>query len=101
MDETPISNSLPCSTTKDLKAIENTPPSERGAAAKFSVEDVTKRKVLCLEDAGPRVLGLEKILHACFASRARLKAYKFLKPMPPCDFGLHIVFHPTHAILGS
>ena len=60
MNETPISNSPSCSTAKDLKVIENTPPSERGAAAKFNVEDVTKREVLCLEDAGPESAWIRK-----------------------------------------
>ena len=52
VDKTLISNFLPCSTTKDLKAIENTPPSEGGAATKISMENVTKWEVLCLEDVG-------------------------------------------------
>ena len=42
VDKMLISNSPPCSTTKDLKAIENTPSSEGGAATKISMENVTK-----------------------------------------------------------
>ena len=40
-------------------------------------------------------------LHLYFASIARLKAWKFQKPIPPIDFDLHILSQLTHAIFYS
>ena len=42
-------------------------------------------KTLCA-----RELGFWESRHPCFASKARLKAFKSLNPMPPSAFGLHI-----------
>ena len=83
MDETPISNSPPCSTTKDLKAIENTPPSERGAATKFSVEDVTKWEVLCLEDAGHKSAQILEDSPRLFCEQSKIKGLQVPEPHAP------------------
>ena len=83
MDKTPISNSPPCSTTKDLKAIEDTPPSERGAAAKFSVEDVTKREVLCLEDAGHKSARIREDSPCLFYEQSKIKGLQVPEPHAP------------------
>ena len=83
MDETPISNSPPCSTTKDLKAIENTPPSERGVAAKFSVEDVTKREVLCLEDAAHKSARIREDSPRLLCKQSKIKGLQVPEPHAP------------------
>ena len=83
MNETPISNSPPCSTTKDLKAIENTPPSERGAAAKFSVEDVVKREVLCLEDAGHKSARIREDSPRLFCKQSEIEGLQVSEPHAP------------------
>ena len=83
MDETPISNSPPCSTTKDLKAIENTPPSERGVVAKFSVEDVTKWEVLCLEDAGHKSAWIREDSSRLFCEQSKIKGLQVPEPHAP------------------
>ena len=83
MDETPISNSPPCSTTKDLKAIEKTPPSERGAAAKISVKNVTKWKVLCLEDAGNKSAWIREDSPRLFCEQSKIKGLQVPEPHAP------------------
>ena len=45
--------------------------------------------------------GFVRILRACLARRARLKAWRFRNPKPPRDFGLHIFFQPIQEIFGS
>ena len=49
-------------------------------------------KYLALRTRATRELGFERIRHACLANMARLKACKFLNPIPPLTFKLHIIF---------
>ena len=58
-------------------------------------------KYLALSIQATREFGFERILQACFANMARLKAYKFLKPLPPLAFGLHILFQLIQVISDS
>ena len=45
--------------------------------------------------------GLVRSLQACLASMARLKAWRFLNPIPPWSFDLYIFFQATQAIFFS
>ena len=45
--------------------------------------------------------GLVSSLQACLASMAKLKAWRFQNPIPPCSLDLHIFFQATQAMFYS
>ena len=58
-------------------------------------------KYLDLSTLATREFGFCRIRHNCLASIALLKALKFLNPIPPLAFCLHIVFQLTQLIFVS
>ena len=58
-------------------------------------------KYLALRTRETREHGFVRIRHACLANIARLKACKFLNPIPPLAFELHIHFRLIQHILDS
>ena len=58
-------------------------------------------KYLALRTLATRVLGFWRIRQSCLARKALLKSCKFLKPIPPLVFCLHMVFQLTQHILVS
>ena len=87
-----------CRTSRLLKILLHV---KEGLLPRFAWRISQKGKYLALRVRAAKELGFKRILQACFASKARLKACKFLKPILPCDLGLHTVFQPTQAILVS
>lgn len=74
---------------------------QEGLLPKFALRMSLKGKYFTFKIRVARELGFVRILQLCFASKAKLKACKFLKPILPRDFGLHILFQQIQAILDS
>ena len=80
-----------------FKATMDTPPSIRGIAAQLGIWTSENKKYLALYILEIKESGLVRSLHACLASMAKLKAWRFRKPIPPWILDLHIFFQATQA----
>lgn len=67
----------------------------------FSFKEIGVLKVLGFEDPVKECFWLCNNRHPCFSSRAKLKAFKSLNPIPPFALGLHNLSHVIHGIFLS
>lgn len=95
-----IANNPPCSFVNDLSGYQNASPNVRWTLPQLGFHKGGFCKIIGLENFVQRGVFFCKIHQPCFASRARLKAFK-LKPNPPTAFGRHNFSHDIQVILRS